>query len=198
MTKQKLRHELEIGVLDAIYRRRAVRSYTGEQLDRARIEALLAAAVQAPTAMHEEPWVFTVIQDKRILKQLSDAAKNLLKEELEEDLPQGKHARDLINDAAFNVFYDAGTLVVIWAKPVGSFAAADCWLAAENLMLAACGAGLGSCVIGFAVGALNTPEWKRRLGVHEKMTAIAPVILGVPAQAPPPVPRKKPEILSWQ
>jgi nitroreductase len=103
-----------------------------------------------------------------------------------------------LDDPNFHIFYDAGTLVVIWGKPMGPFVTADCWLAAENLMLAACAKGLGTCVIGFAVGALNLPEWKARLGVPANWSAIAPIIVGVPAGPTPPVPRKEPEIASWR
>jgi hypothetical protein len=35
------------------------------------------------------------------------------------------------------LFYDAGTRVANCAAPIREFASADCWLAAENLMLAA-------------------------------------------------------------
>jgi hypothetical protein len=44
---------------------------------------------------------------------------------------------------------------------------ADCWLAPENLMLAACAKGLGACVIGLAVSALSTPEWKAELKIPD-------------------------------
>ncbi len=56
---------------------------------------------------------------------------------------------------------------------------------------------IGTCVIGFAVSALNTPEWKAELKIATEMTAIAPMIVGVSAGATTPVPRKAPEILSW-
>lgn len=189
----------DMPVLDAIYKRRAVRSYTKEPVSPETIRTLLAAAVQAPTAMHEEPWVFTIIQDREILNALSDDAKKASLKAAAK-LPQGHagHAHDMLKDPAFNVFYDAGTLVVIWAKPMGSFTGADCWLAGENMMLAACGMGLGSCVIGFSLAALETPEWKKRLGLHEKMTPVAPIILGFPGTLPPPTSRKPPEILFWQ
>ena len=38
---------------------------------------LLDAAVHAPTAMHQEPWKFVVIQDRALLRRLSDRAKAL-------------------------------------------------------------------------------------------------------------------------
>lgn len=185
----------EMGVLEAIYKRRAVRDFRLEKVDEDAIRALAAAAVQAPTAMHEEPWLFTVIQDRGILKELSDSAKRHFRREMKPDSRHTREALALLEDEDFNIFYNAGTLIVIWAKPTGPFASADCWLAAENLMLAACAQGLGTCVIGFALSALNTPVWREKLGLHDKMVAVAPIIVGVPATEPVPVPRKPPEII---
>lgn len=62
-------------ILRAIYERRAVRAYTAERLGENMIRALLDAAIQAPTALHVEPWAFVVVQDKVLLKRLSDRAK---------------------------------------------------------------------------------------------------------------------------
>lgn len=191
--------EAGMNVMDAIFRRRAVRDYTSEKIDHAAISALLDATVRAPTALHEEPWAFVVIQDKKTLDRLSDSAKKLLAGEKDSiQFPGGSHALDLFTSPDFNTFYNAGTLIVIYAKPMGPFVVADCWLAAENLMLAACAKGLGTCVIGLCVSALNTPEWKKELGVDAEMTAIAPIILGVPAGELAPTPRKPPEILAWK
>lgn len=190
--------EAKMTVMDVIYMRHAVRAYVEEPVDRETITTLLMAAVHAPTAMHEEPWVFTIIQDKDVLKNLSDDAKKLLAAGMEDIPPEHrKNAEKMVKDPDFNIFYNAGTLMVIWAKPMGPFVTADCWLAAENLMLAACEMGLGTCVIGFAVSALNTPQWESRLGLHGKMTAVAPIIIGYPDGEPKPVARKKPEIAAW-
>jgi nitroreductase len=188
-----------VSAVDAIYHRRAVRDYTPQKVGRTSIHALLDAAVYAPTAMHEEPWAFAVIQDKNILNRLSDGAKGLVRSEMQNsDAPQSKHALDLVNKPDFNIFYNASTLIVIYSKLQGSFVVADCWLAAENLMLAACAEGLGTCVIGFAVSALNTPEWKAELEIPAEMTAIAPIIVGMPAGETPTVPRKPPEVIVWR
>jgi len=100
-----------------------------------------------------------------------------------------------VNKPDFHAFYNVGTLTVLYSKIQRPFAVADCWLAAENLMLAACAKGLGACVIGFAVSALNTPEWKAALSIPAEMTAIAPIIVGVPAGETPPVPRKQRRLL---
>lgn len=195
-----------LSALDAIFTRRSVRSYTGARLDRATVTALLDAAVQAPTAMHLEPWAFAVVQDPVLLTRISDRAKSLWQ--------QTSHERDLhvhgtriarsgfvqaMADPSFSIFYDAGTLVVICARPMGPFVAADCWLAAENLMLAACAMGLGTCCIGSAVSALNTRDVKTDLGIPADVVAVASVVVGVPGPADVSEgARKSPHVISWR
>ncbi|HHT0594354.1 TPA: nitroreductase family protein [Legionella anisa] len=189
-----LMHEIEI-----IYKRRSIRNYTSEKLDRTTINSLLDAAVQAPTAMHEEPWTFAVIQDQNTLDRLSDSVKALIySESLNYSKMQMRYLQELINDPDFHAFYNASTLIIIYSKYHGHFVAADCWLAAENLILAACAQGLGSCIIGLAVSALNTPEWKTKMNIPSDITAIVPIIVGIPSGTHPVVPRKLPEILVWK
>jgi nitroreductase len=192
----------EFDVLHAIYHRRAVRAYQPRQPAEELIRKLLAAAVQAPTAMHLEPWGFIVIQDRALLKRYSDRAKSLLLESIFTvgwgSAAFGKLDHPaMLSDPAFNIFYDAGTLIVICRRTGGPFAEADCWLAAENLMLAATAKGLATCPIGFAVKLLNEPDIKRELGIPDDGAAVAPIILGTPHAALPPVSRKPPEVLRW-
>ncbi|HET7250324.1 MAG TPA: nitroreductase family protein [Gemmatimonadales bacterium] len=182
---------------ELIYERRAVRAYTAETLDEPTIRALLEAAVQAPTAMHLEPWAFVVVQDKAVLKRLSDRAKVIAGEEARHrDLIRAPGTSQL-SDPAFNIFYDASTLIVICARALGPFVQADCWLAAENLMLAACAMGLGTCCIGFAIPALRTLEMKHEFGIPPDVTAVAPIIVGRPRGETPPVGRRQPLVLRW-
>jgi len=186
-------------VAAAIDARRSVRSYAPDIVARASVRRLLAAAVRAPTAVHEEPWAFVIIQDRDTLKRLSDRAKPLFVDEIHRaQLDRGGHALDAFARPEFNIFYDAGTLIVIGATVVAPFAAADCWLAAENLMLAAGSMGLGSCVVGSALAALNLPDVKSDLGLADDYVAIAPIIVGLPAGATPATPRKEPRIVLWK
>lgn len=195
MTKQ----ETPVSLMDAIHGRRSVRVYAPQILARATIDALLDAAVKAPTAIHEEPWSFVILQDVKALKRLSDRAKKFFVEEVHRaHLDRGGHRLDKFEEPDFNIFYNAGTLIVICAQPMSPFVVADCWLAAENLMLAAYAMGLGTCVIGSAVLGLNTPEIKDELGIPADVSAIAPLIVGVPAGQPPATSRKKPQILAWK
>ncbi|HEY7319039.1 MAG TPA: nitroreductase family protein [Candidatus Binatia bacterium] len=193
------KREMNMSLIDAIYKRSSVRSYSPERLDETTIRTLLAAAVRAPTAVHLEPWMFAILQDTNALKRLSDRAKPLFLEEVRRaHLDRGGHALDIFASPDFNMFYNASTLIVICGKPMGPFVVADCWLAAENLILAACSMGLGTCVIGAAVPALNTPDIKAELGIPDEVTAIAPIIVGVPSGETPPTARKEPEVLFWK
>jgi len=186
-------------VRDAIYARRSVRQYTCERLPVATVRELIAAAVRAPTAIHEEPWQFLVVQDEAALRRLSERAKSLLAADVRRlHLDRGARGLDVFAQPGFNVFYDAGTLIVICGRPVGPFVVADCWLAAENLMLAAHALGLGSCVIGSAVAALNAPDVKQDFGIPAGSTAFAPVIVGTPQGEWPATARKPPEIIGWR
>lgn len=188
--------------MDAIHRRRSVRAYSDRPVDEPVLRELLEAAVQAPTAMHLEPWAFAVIQDKAVLKRYSDRAKSILRAP---DTPvgwgsAGRAPHDhpaMLDDPAFNIFYDAGTLVVVCRTQQGRFADADCWLAAQNLMLAAAQRGLGTCCIGFAVPALNKAAVKRELGIPAEGAAVAPIIVGYARDEVPAVPRKAPRVLAW-
>ena len=99
--------------------------------------------------------------------------------------------------SAFNIFYDASTLIVIGVAERGTYADADCWLAAANLMLAATEAGLGTCPIGFAIPVLNAPEVKKEIGLPPAGVAVAPVLVGYATTPPPPVPRAAARIVSW-
>jgi nitroreductase len=197
--------ERPLSALDVIFARRSVRAYEQHPLDTSTVNALLDAAVQAPTALHAEPWAFVVIQDRRVLKRLSDLAKPNVAAELAHQLSRSRagsnaalsrFAQD-IADPQFNIFYDAGTLVVICAKRIGPLATGDCWLAAENLMLAACAMGLGTCCIGSATSTLNTDAVKKDLGIPADVDVVAPIVVGVPRQTESADVRKRPEILSW-
>jgi hypothetical protein len=190
-------HDTHVEVIETIRRRHAVRSFEQQKVEEAAIRTLLDAAVLAPTAVHEEPWAFAIIQDGATLRRLSDKAKEGMNETWHSLHVQGHPPSNFVPPE--NIFYDAGTLIVIYGKPMGPFVVADCWLAAENLMLAACSMGLGTCVIGLAVSALNTPEWKAELNAAPDMTAFAPIIVGVPRTGRTlPTSRKAPEILAWK
>jgi len=165
-----------------------VRAYTTRPVTDDEIRVLLDAAVRAPSAMHAEPWAFVIVQDPALLNAISDRAKaGWLRPGPAPVSVTGERVTtfaDLMRSPDASIFYDAGTLVVIGAKPLDRFVSADCWLAAENLMIAAVALGLGTCCIGSALAALDSP--------------VAAIIVGEPAAAMPAAQRQPPDIQSWK
>jgi nitroreductase len=179
-------------LLEAINERRSVREYTDRAVDDAVLRELIDAAVQAPSAINQQPWSFAVVKDRALLAQISDKAKaHLLRASL--GVP-AQRFHDMLSDPKFHVFYHAPVLIVISAAEPSDWIVEDCALAAQNLMLAAYAAGLGSCWIGFAQAWLGTSDGKSVLGLPASYVPVAPIIVGHPQRQPAPVPRKKPNI----
>lgn len=190
--------KVESNIFETILARRSVRSYLARKVDKVTISALLEAAVRAPTAIHQEPWAFVIVQDRDLLHDLSDRAKPIFIAEARQNgsIHLDDDTFDVFDDPDFNIFYDASTLILICGHTETLFVAADCWLAAENLMLAACAMSLGTCIIGSAVPALNIPEVKIHLHIPNEFSVIVPIILGYPNDEPAPTARKNPVIFS--
>ena len=182
--------------IETVSTRRSIRRYQDRPVEREVVEKLISLATQAPTAMNAQPWVFAVITDKSRLKTYSNRAKELLLQTMNEH-PLLEKYRGALNKKAFNIFYNAPALVVIYAKPEGPEPETDACLAAQNFMLAAHHEGLGTCWIGFARDYLDTDECKQELGIPLECVAAAPMVLGYAAKEIPAVPRKEAEIYWW-
>jgi nitroreductase len=177
---------------EAIYTRRAVREFTAEPVDEEILRQLIDAAVQAPSAVNQQPWSFCVVRDKALLARISGEAKAHMLRTSPAALSH--HFQDILSDPKFDIFYRAPALIVISSVVESPWAVENCALAAENLMLAARAAGLGTCWIGFAQTWLVTPEGKAALKLPANYMPVAPIIVGHPKAAPPAVPRKEPDI----
>jgi nitroreductase len=57
--------------MNAIFTRRSVRTYQDRPVEVEKIDQLLRAAMQAPSAGNQQPWEFIVVQDGESLKKLS-------------------------------------------------------------------------------------------------------------------------------
>lgn len=57
--------------MDVIFKRRSIRRYKDQAVEDEKIEKLLRAAMQAPSAVNQQPWEFIVVRDKSILNKLA-------------------------------------------------------------------------------------------------------------------------------
>jgi nitroreductase len=178
---------------EAIYGRRSVREFISEPVSETIIRDLIDAAIQAPSAVNQQPWSFCVVRDQVILATISREAKAHMMKATPLGL-MSHHFEEMLTDPKFDIFYHAPVLILISIVVDMPWAVEDGALAAENLMLAARAAGLGTCWIGFAHGWLGTPEGKALLKLPASYKPVAPIIVGHPKSQPAPVPRKQPEI----
>lgn len=181
-------------IKEAIYSRRAVREFTAEPVDKAVLRQLIDAAIQAPSAVNQQPWLFSVVQDKSLLAHISTEAKAYMRKT--SVAAASHHFQSLLSDPSFDIFYHAPALIVISAEAEGPWVTEDCALAAENLMLTACAADLGTCWIGFAQSWLGTPDGKATLKLAATNVPVAPIIIGHPKTRAAQVPRNPPKI-NW-
>jgi nitroreductase len=185
-------------VTDAIHHCRAVRSFTAEAVEDAALRGLIDAAIQAPSALNAQPWAFVVIDDPSLLADYEERAKaHYLTLEFPE--PYRSRAREILSRPGYRLFHGAPALVVIYARSVGHHDnVGDCFLAAQNLMLAASEAGLGTCPIGFARLFFGLPEVTEASHVSAEWQPALPLVVGHPA-GPTPAPGRRPAvILSWR
>jgi len=186
--------EKTMDLKEAIYNRRAVRNFTAEPVSENVLRQLIEAAIQAPSAVNQQAWTFSIVRDKALLARISREAKaHMLR--TSPFAAASPHFQELGNPE-FDIFYHAPVLIVISAPAESHWAVEDCALAAENMMLAACAAELGTCWIGFAQSWLGTPEGKAALKLPDGSKPVAPIIVGHPKSPAPAVPRKEPKI-NW-
>jgi nitroreductase len=187
----------------AINSRRSVRSFTPEPVTQEDIASLIEAAIQAPSAVNEQPWHFTVVRDGNLLDEISRKAKVHMLARMLGDAKEthvnpyvdaSQHLRHMLESPDFQIFYHAPALIIISAIAADEWAVENCALAAENLMLTACSMGLGSCWIGFAQRWLSSDEGKARLGIPADYVPVAPLIIGHPREPVAAVRRQKPRI----
>jgi nitroreductase len=183
-------------LIHALYTRRSIRKYKNTPIPKEVINKLLEAATLAPSGSNSQPWSFVIIQDHQLLKEYSDRAKVLCLSSLM-NKPDPHDYRKILVDPDFNIFYNAGTLIIIYCSE-GATSYGDCCLAAQNLMLAAHAEGLGTCWIGFSAAFLDDPDFKKELGIAQNLTAVAPIIIGYPEFTPSAYTRKQPHILVWK
>lgn len=181
-------------VFEAIFSRRAIRRYSDTVVPGQLLKRLLEAAVQAPSAINQQPCAFAVFQNATRLANYAARARAHCLATMPATF--ALHSQfDHPADPEGNIFYNASTLIVILAKPQGFNASEDCCLAAQNLLLAAHALNLGTCPIGVARPWLNLPDVKVELNIPPSYTAVFPVTVGYPAENPPGPVRLAPEIV---
>jgi nitroreductase len=180
--------------LDACIKgRRSVRAYTDESVSKEQVDAVLEAGVWAPTGMGREPWKFIVIEDKKLIKYVSDETKALIKQMMP------PLAKQFSTDADI-VCYNAPVLILVCAEKDeqwDNLNLLDSVLAAQNMFLKAYELGLGTCYMGFVGLLSNNPEALKKIGVPDNCKMMVPFIMGHPKAKQSKGKRDAPNIVKW-
>jgi nitroreductase len=93
--------------------RRAIRDYQNKEVPLSIIKEILQDTCLAPTASNRQPCRFIIIQDRDLMKQLSDESKdNLLADGIKNPALLSPDYEARLRDENFNVFYNAPCLVL--------------------------------------------------------------------------------------
>ena len=185
-------------VLDAIKKRRSVRSYESRSISKELMDMVIEAGNQAPSAMNSQPWRFVIIEDKEVKKKLLKAAlpnaKNILEHVKDADPERYESIMKRYSELEDPIYYSAP--VVLFVIGSGRYADHSCPLACENIMLAAHSLGLGSCWVGFGSMVTDDAGIIKILELRDEEKIFGPIVIGYPKGYPEP-PSKKGPVIKW-
>jgi len=175
--------------------RRSIRNYKDEKLDVELVREIIKDSTMAPNSGNRQPWRFSIINDRDLIRRISDESKrNILADTSEDSDSTRKRYEGVLKKPDFNVFYNAPCLVLIFGDKAQRSIYVDCALAASYFMLAAADRGLGTCWVALG-GEIRDPELLEIVGISEADALVAPIILGRPAAIPKAPVRKAAEIV---
>ena len=159
------------------------------------INKILKETCQAPSSCNSQPWHFIVINNKEVMKKLSDESKkNILQEIKKNPKSEYKRFKKLMADPEYNVFYNAPCLIIVVGEENLSWLCEDSASAVNYLMFSAADKGLGTCWIGLGAKIKN-PKLKKEIGLPKGFKIMAPIILGYPKKSPRKILRDDPAVL---
>ena len=126
-------------VLSAIADRRSNRGYKPDQITREQLDHILTAAGQSPSARNSQPWHFTVVQNRAVIKEVNDEANSILKR-------------------TDDIFYGAPAVIFISCDKSSKWGLIDSGIAVQTIALAAHSLGLGSVILGLPDAAFSGPR----------------------------------------
>jgi nitroreductase len=156
-------------VLPEILRRRSIRAYTSQPLEKEQVERIIEAGRLAPSAKNRQEWRFVVIQKKETRMKIMEAAFN----------------QDYVGQAPAIVA--VCTTNIDYRMPNGQPSyPVDLAFAASHIVLQAVHEGLGTCCI----STFDEQEVREILTVPFSMRVVLLILIGYADEMPESPPRK--------
>lgn len=148
--------------MNSIYTRRSVRKFTEQPVERKKLEQVIRAAMQAPSAANQQPWEFIVITDKAVLMELAPY------NQFAKCLKRSQVAIVLLGNTQRMSYPDQ------WQQDLGA--------AMQNMHLEAVEQGLGSVWLGCAPDLERMDYVKNMLKLGDHLLPYSILALGYPLE----------------
>ncbi|WFD08948.1 nitroreductase family protein [Tepidibacter hydrothermalis] len=162
-------------IIKNIKERRSIRKFKEEQIKDEELEVIIEAGMYAPSAHNEQPWHFTIIQNKDIISEINKESKMMMKNHSD------KWIAKLGNNEKFDIHYNAPTVIVVSEKKDCYSKFVNASAATQNMLLAAESIGVGSCWVGFSKFCFVQEDKIKKLNIPEGYEPHYTVALGYKA-----------------
>ena len=206
-------------VLEAIRKRRSVRSYETKTIAQETIEAILEAGNSAASGLNRQPWRFVVVQSPAFRQRLVREASRRWKRTIERktgtaDAYARQYLVDMFTrtfrwpaesyekmmgrygDMEDGIYYSAPVIIFVIGTNEGTHNL-DCPMVCQNLMLAAYSFGLGSCWVGSGANIAEDQEIAEAIELRGGEKIFGPIVVGYPKGGFPEPPRKQRPVVKW-
>jgi nitroreductase len=148
--------------MGVIFKRKSVRKYQDRPVEKEKIDMLLKAIMQAPSAVNQQPWEVIVIENKETLKKLSEMS------------PYSKMVDSSAVTFVLVANKDNFKIPSAWQQDMGA--------ATENLLLEAVELDLGAVWLGTATLEDNMEFVRKLFDLPENILPFSVVPVGYPEQ----------------
>ncbi len=167
-------------VLSNIMARRSIRKYLDKPVEHEKLEMIARAGINAPSGMNRQPWIVRVVEDQKLIADVTDVYKQANAEQVKRD-------KDFKN-----MFRNAPNLICV-CTPANGGGELDAGLLGQNIMLSAQSLGLGTCCLGGPVRFLLSNEkckfFLDRLDIPADYKLNYIIAIGYPDEQPDARPR---------
>ncbi len=145
----------------SIYHRVSIRRFQDRPVEKEKTEAILRAAMQAPSAANQQPWEFYVVTNREKIRELA-----------------------MSHPYARSAEHAPAVIVPVYRKDCAmpAYAEIDLAIAVENMWLEADAQGLGGVWMGIAPLAERMEAVEKILDIPEQLRAYALFPYGYPAE----------------
>lgn len=164
-------------MLREIQARRSIRKYINEPISSEKIESLLRAAMQAPSARNSQPWEFIVTTSTKIL----------------EKIPKFHPYASMVPGAGAAVLVCGNTKL----QKETAYILQDCSAAIQNLLLEAVHQELGAVWLGVYPREERMKGMIELFNLPDHIIPVALISIGIPAEVPEPEDRFRKEIIHF-